>query len=67
VVGGMAEDAKQRVNGVRRQARKDLDDLDGASEDDIRGAETSLDTLKDEFIAMIDAAQTQKEEELLEV
>lgn len=67
VVGGMSEEAKQRVNGVRRQARKDLEELDGVSEDDVRGAEMQLDSLKDEFIGMIDAAQAQKEEELLEV
>ncbi len=67
VVGGMAEEAKQRVNGVRRAARKELEDLDGVSEDDVRGAETQLDALKDDFIGMIDAAQAQKEEELLEV
>ena len=47
--------------------RKDLEDLEGTSEDDVRGAETQLDSLKDEFIGMIDAAQAQKEEELLEV
>ena len=63
----MAEEAKQRVNGVRRSARKELEDLDGVSEDDVRGAETQLDALKDDFIGMIDAAQAQKEEELLEV
>ncbi len=67
VVGGMAEEAKQRVNGVRRQARKELDELDGVSEDDVRGAEIALDSMKDEFIGMIDVAQAQKEEELLEV
>ena len=63
----MAEEAKQRVNGVRRSARKELEDLDGVSEDDVRAAETKLDALKDDFIGMIDAAQAQKEEELLEV
>ena len=52
---------------MRRQARKELDELDSVSEDDVRGAETELDSLKDEFIGMIDAAQAQKEEELLEV
>lgn len=67
VVGGMAEEGKQRVNGVRRQARKELEELDGVSEDDVRGAESQLDSMKDEFIGMIDAAQAQKEEELLEV
>lgn len=70
MVGGMAEEAKQRVNGVRRSARKELDDLSddgGVSEDDVQRAEGRLDGLKDQFIGMIDAAQAQKEEELLEV
>ena len=44
-----------------------LTQKDGVSEDDVRGAETQLDALKDDFIGMIDAAQAQKEEELLEV
>ena len=70
VVGGMAEDAKQRVNAVRRAARKDLDDLEndgGVSSDDIQRAESRLDVLKDERIAAIDEAQAQKEQELMEV
>jgi len=70
VVGSMAEDGKQRVNGVRRQSRKELDDLGndgGVSEDDVSRAESELDTLKDRFIGMIDAVQGEKEEELLEV
>jgi ribosome recycling factor len=70
VVGGMAEEAKQRVNAVRRAARKDLDDLEndgGVSSDDIQRAEGQLDALKDDRIAAIDGAQAQKEQELMEV
>lgn len=70
VVGGMAEDAKQSVNSVRRAARKDLDDLEndgGISSDEIQRAETQLDALKDARIAAIDEAQAQKEQELMEV
>ncbi len=70
VVGGMAEDAKQRVNAVRRAARKDLDDLEhdgGVSSDDIQRAEGQLDAQKDARIAAIDEAQAQKEKELMEV
>ena len=70
VVGHMAEDGKQRVNGVRRSARKDLDDLEndgGVSSDDIQRAEDRLDALKDGHISTIDEAQAQKEQELLEV
>lgn len=70
VVGTMAEDGKQRVNAVRRQSRKELEDLSndgGVSEDDVSRAESDLDTLKDRFIGMIDSVQVEKEEELLEV
>ena len=70
VVGGMAEDAKQRVNAARRAARKDLDDLEhdgGVSSDDIQRAEGQLDAQKDARIAAIDEAQAQKEKELMEV
>lgn len=70
VVGGMAEDGKQRVNSIRRGARKDLDDLEsdgGVSSDDIQRAEARLDALKDSHIAKIDEAQAQKEQELMEV
>ncbi len=70
VVGSMAEDAKQRINGVRRSARKEFDDLSddgGVSEDDIARAAERVDALKDKFIHRIEAAQGQKEEELLEV
>jgi len=70
VVGAMAEDAKQRVNGLRRSARKSFDELSddgGVSEDDIARATDRVDELKNKFIARIEAAQSQKEEELLEV
>ncbi len=70
VIGTMAEDAKQRVNSVRRSARKEFDDLGddgGISKDAIARAENRLDLLKDRFIEEIEAAQTRKQEELLEV
>ena len=70
VIGTMAEDAKQSVNGVRRSARKDLDDLandGGVSEDDIQRAEGRLDAVKDAHMSEIDEAQAHKEQELLEV
>ncbi|MEZ5167158.1 MAG: ribosome recycling factor [Acidimicrobiales bacterium] len=70
VVRGMAEDGKQRINGVRRAARKDLDDLEndgGISSDDIQRAESRLDAIKDAHIALIEEAETQKEQELMAV
>ena len=70
VVGAMAEDGKQSVNGVRRSARKGLDELKndgGVSLDDIQRAEGRLDGLKDQHIAKIDETLAQKERELMEV
>ena len=70
IVGGMAEDGKNRVRGLRRAARKDLEDVEkagGVSSDDIAWAEDRLDTSTHEHEALIDQAHTQKEEELFEV
>ena len=70
VVGAMGEDGKQRVNAVRRAARKNLDELDsdgGVSKDEIQRAEGRLDALKNAHVAMIDQAQTNKQQELMEV
>ncbi len=70
VVRSMSEDAKQRINGVRRGARKELDDLEhdgGVSKNDIQRGEDRLDELKNGFIAKIESAQAQKEQELMEV
>lgn len=70
IVGGMAEDSKNRLRGVRRQARKDLDQLTkegGVSSDDIERAGEKLEDLTRKHARAIDEAQAQKEEELLEV
>jgi ribosome recycling factor len=64
----MAEDGKNRMRGVRRHARKDLDDLGGSvSEDDLRWAADRLDSLIHGFEAEIDEARQVKEDDLLEV
>ncbi|MDH4169026.1 MAG: ribosome recycling factor [Acidimicrobiia bacterium] len=70
VVNNMAEEAKNRVRGVRRAARKDLDDVEadgGVSQDDVRAAEEVLDKLTHTHEAAIEAARDAKETELLEV
>ncbi len=44
MVNGMAEDGRNRMRGLRRHARKDLDELEGSvSEDDIKWAGDRLD------------------------
>lgn len=70
IVGGMAEDSRNRLRGMRRQARKDLDQLEkegGVSSDDIERAGERLDELTRMRTQEIDEAQAHKEEELLEV
>lgn len=70
VVNNMAEDAKNRVRGMRRGARKDLDDVEsegGVSEDDISRASERLDKLTHEHEAAIESARDAKETELLEI
>ncbi len=70
VVRHMAEEAKNRVRGVRRHARKELDDLTregGISEDEIRRASERLDEITHEHENRIAEAEKHKEDELLEV
>jgi len=68
MVNTMAEDGKNRMRGVRRHARKDLDDIEGSvSEDDLRWAGDRLDSLIHGFEAEIDEARQAKEDDLLEV
>jgi len=64
----MAEEGKNRMRGLRRSARKDLDELEGSvSEDDLKWAGGRLDDMIHDFEAEIDAARQAKEDELLEV
>jgi len=55
------------MRGLRRNARKDLDDLEGSvSEDDLKWAGNRLDEIIHDFEAEIDSARQAKEDELLE-
>ena len=67
VVNAMAEDGKGKIRGFRRSSRKDLDDVDGVGEDEIKGAESKLDDLTKAHEGAIDEARDAKEKELLEV
>ena len=70
IVGCMAEDGKNRVRGLRRSARKDLEDVEkegGVSSDDIAWAEERLDASTHEHETRIDESHSQKEQELFEV
>lgn len=70
MVDGMAEDAKIAIRGIRRQARRELEDLEKAgdlSEDELVRAEKGLDKLTQQHEAEVEAARVKKVEELLEV
>ena len=70
LVGSMAEDSRNRLRGVRRQARKDLDAVEqegGVSEDLVARAGERLDGIIRDHERRIDRARAKKEEELLEV
>ena len=70
VANGMAEDAKGTIRGIRRAARKDLEDIEkdgGISSDDIERAEKALDEYTKAHEEQIESARENKEKELLEV
>ncbi|MCY4175589.1 MAG: ribosome recycling factor [Acidimicrobiaceae bacterium] len=70
LVGSMAEDSRHRVRGLRRQARKDLDEIEkdgGVSSDSVARAAEQLDGITRSHEKLIDEALADKEEELLEV
>lgn len=65
-----AEDSRVQVRGIRAKAKKELETIkkDGeAGEDDVKRAETELDSLTKRYVDKIDATLAAKESELLEV
>ena len=70
LVGSMAEDSRNRIRGLRRQARKDLDEIEkegGVSADVVVRASGQLDDITRAHEKLIDEALASKEDELLEV
>ena len=66
LVRQLAEDGRVAIRNVRRHSKDHLESED-VSEDDIRRAEKSLQTMTDKHIERLDEAVLAKEEELLEV
>ena len=62
----MAEDGRIAIRNIRRDAINDFKNGD-ATEDEVRRAETDIQKVTDEHIAMIDAALKSKEAEVMEV
>ena len=70
VVKGMAEEGRVTIRNIRRAGRQDLEGLEKGgdiSEDDLGRSEKEMDKLTQQFEAEVDAALTQKEQELMEV
>ena len=70
MVNAMAEEGKNRLRGLRRSARKDLDEISdggGVSEDDVKWVADQLDELTHKYEVELDQARSAKEDELLEV
>ena len=70
LVGSMAEDSRNRIRGLRRQARKDLEGIEkdgGVSADVVTRAGEQIDDLTRIHEQQVDRALASKEDELLEV
>ena len=70
VVKGRAEEGRVAVRNIRREARKDLEDLQKSgdiSKDDLERVEKDLEKHTHQVVAQIDELLTHKEKELLEV
>ena len=70
MVNSMAEEGKNRLRGLRRSARKDLEEIaggGGVSEDDVKWVEGQLDVMIHEYEVEVEQARSSKEDELLEV
>jgi ribosome recycling factor len=70
VVKHMAEDGRVSVRSIRRDARKQLESAEKASDisaDELERAEKELEKLTHDHVELIDKALGRKEQELLEV
>nr|WP_154247458.1 ribosome recycling factor [Kangiella sp. HZ709] len=70
VVGGEAENAKVAIRNIRRDANSTLKELEKEkeiSEDELRAAESNIQSLTDDMIVKVDAMAAEKEKELMEI
>jgi ribosome recycling factor len=70
VVKHMAEDGRVAVRNIRRDARKQMETAEKASEisaDELERAEKEMDKITHDHVELIDRALGRKEQELLEV
>lgn len=70
VVGGEGENTKVAIRNIRRDANSTLKDLEKEkeiSEDELRAAESNIQTLTDDKIKSVDEMVVEKEKELMEI
>ncbi|NVJ65132.1 MAG: ribosome recycling factor [Gammaproteobacteria bacterium] len=70
VVGGEGENTKVAIRNIRRDANSTLKDLEKEkeiSEDELRAAESNIQTLTNDMIAKVDSMVVDKEKELMEI
>ncbi|MBS1681022.1 MAG: ribosome recycling factor [Bacteroidetes bacterium] len=66
-VHGECEHGKVSVRSIRKETNESLKKIKGASEDDIKNAEESVQKLTDDFIVKIDGLMKKKEAEIMTV
>jgi ribosome recycling factor len=66
-VHGECEHGKVSVRSVRKETNESLKKIKGASEDDLKNAEETVQKLTDEFITKIEALMKKKEAEIMTV
>lgn len=66
-VGQEVEHGKVSVRTIRKETNEQLKKIKGASEDDVKNAEETVQKLTDDFIARIDALMKKKEAEIMTV
>ena len=66
-VGQECEHGKVSVRNIRKETNEQLKKIKGASEDDVKNAEETVQKMTDDFIARIDAIMKKKEAEIMTV
>lgn len=66
-VGHECEQGRISIRNIRKDTNEHLKKIKGASEDDIKDAEATVQKLTDEFISKIDALMKKKEVEIMTV
>ena len=66
-VAGECEHGKVSVRSIRKETNESLKKIKGASEDDVKNAEESVQKLTDDFILKIDGLMKKKEAEIMTV